>query len=482
MAAIYDRLSKGPGRKARRRSGSVEQQETENRAECAELGWGIHDAYSDKVSASRFTTKARDDWARLLADLGGGKFGVLVLWESSRGDRTPATWMQLLDLCRERHVLIRITTHHRTYDMSVARDWRVLADDGVDSAYESEKNSVRIRRDVKDNAMAGRPHGKTLYGYVRIYDEHTKELVRQEPDPETAPFAAEVIRRVADNEPISLIERDLTLRRVPGPGKTGKWTRAVIRNLATNPGYIGKRCWNGEILPAMWPPVVCDPAFPVIFQRARRVLSDPARKVTRPGRARWMLSYLATCGPCGAVLTIRPRRRPGLDPLYGCREHGCACIRVTWLDEFVSGAVIGLLSGPAVRDELAGSCDADILAAQAEADRLQAQVDDLARDLSITPRTLAIREAGLLPALRAAEENLARLAVPGAARDLAAHGELMREVWDVMPVAAKKAVIRSLITVELMPATRRGHGFDPARVKIARVARPGVTSLSADER
>src|SRR2546430_17717621 len=113
--------------------------------------------------------------------------------------------MGLLRRCREHSVLIHVITHGRTYDIGNARDWRTLAEDGVDSAYESEKTSVRLKRAMAANAARGRPHGVTLYGYERIYDQHTRQLEVQRPDPRTSPVVREVFARGAGGDPLSRI-------------------------------------------------------------------------------------------------------------------------------------------------------------------------------------------------------------------------------------------------------------------------------------
>ena len=71
------------------RERSIDEQRDENRR-----AWPQYDfngsAYSEKpISASRYTTKKRDVYAKLIADIKAGRFGanVLVLWESSRGSR-----------------------------------------------------------------------------------------------------------------------------------------------------------------------------------------------------------------------------------------------------------------------------------------------------------------------------------------------------------------------------------------------------------
>lgn len=81
---------------------------------------------------------------------------------------------------------IWVTTHGRLYDPTNARDRRSLHEDAVDAEFESDKSSARIRRNVRDAAKAGKPHGKNIFGYMREYDPQTRELVRVIPHPEQA--------------------------------------------------------------------------------------------------------------------------------------------------------------------------------------------------------------------------------------------------------------------------------------------------------
>lgn len=460
-AAIYTRLSKGYGR-------SIEEQEAEDRAECERLGWDIAEVYSDASrSASRFATRERKDWTRLLADLDAGRFGVLMLWEPSRGDRDAPSWFQLLATCRKRDVKIHITSHHQTYDMDSPRDWRTLAEDGVDSTYESEKIRVRIKRSVSANASAGRPHGRTPYGYERIYDQHTKQLVKQKPHPEHAPVVAEIFQRVAEGEPVLAIARDLTARGIPGPGG-GQWSRVMLRNIASNPAYIGRRKWKGQEMPGIWEPLVEEP----VYHRARMILADPTRAHVRPTRARHLLSYIGTCDECGAPLSAAPRgpRRN----LYGCSGKGCVFIREDWLDAHVSAVVVAILSDEEFYRAGIAADDKAVLEARAEADELQGRLDEMAGLAAIgqiAPRQMAIAESKLRPKINAAHERAAAAAVPLEIRDLAGHRAEMPVFWDLLPLARKKQLLRILIgggilTVKVrkpQPGGVRGK-FNPARV------------------
>jgi DNA invertase Pin-like site-specific DNA recombinase len=95
------------------RERSITEQHAENEAEAAERGWSLGEPYADVGSASRYASKARGDYAALIADLQAGRFGadVLILWESSRGSRRASEWLLLIELCAERRVKIHVTSH-----------------------------------------------------------------------------------------------------------------------------------------------------------------------------------------------------------------------------------------------------------------------------------------------------------------------------------------------------------------------------------
>ncbi|MER5436003.1 recombinase family protein [Streptomyces sp. NPDC002588] len=114
------RVSKGKGRTAR----SITDQHTANLAAELEHGpWTWGEPYKDTGSASKYATKARDDFERLLADLTSGAFGepgdVLVLWVISRLARETGRGVALIDACEARGYLVHVTSEGesgRTYD------------------------------------------------------------------------------------------------------------------------------------------------------------------------------------------------------------------------------------------------------------------------------------------------------------------------------------------------------------------------------
>src|SRR5215469_8575470 len=254
-AATYERISDDRDGRSR----SIEQQNKAGRSACQANGWKIVTSHSDPVSASRYSRKARPGWDAIVDDVRAGRVDVVVMWEPSRGDRKLTTWSAFLDACRERSVQVYIAQDGgRLYNPDNANDWQALANAGVDSAHESDKISGRVKRAMAEDAEDGKPFGRIPYGYRRRYDPVTRELIAQEPDPETAPVVREIVQRIGDGDSISSIRESLTERGIPTPNGGQRWPRETIRWFA-NSGvvYIGKRRHNGgPLLDGQWPPIV----------------------------------------------------------------------------------------------------------------------------------------------------------------------------------------------------------------------------------
>ncbi len=453
VCAVYFRCSKDRNDQA-----SVSEQEQAGVARCQTQGWEPRRYQDNDRSASRYAKKGRDDWPRLLADLRAGLLAVVWLWESSRGDRKAYEWLGFLELCRDRAVMIYVETHQRLYDPRIARDWKVLAEDGIDSAYESDKTSLRVRRDLAAAAAKGRPHGQPPYGLARRYDPVTGAYVTQEPDPPASDVAAGIITAIARNDPLGRIRDDLNGRGVSGPAG-GRWDRHTLRLIGLNPAYAGFRLppRGGADPEPDWMPVVSLETH----LAAVAVLTGPARS-PRPGRQRHLLSYLGACGACGSLFWVRTTRGGGQ---YSCRAHGCVNVSIAWLDELVTALACAKLSQPDAA-ELYRSDSTGAARHRGEAARLRAELDDWAA-ADITARAYQIREAKLALQIERAERAAAAAEVPLVLRELLT-AQNVRAGWDHLGVTARRAVIRALMTVTVAkaPDLTRASRTDPARVTI----------------
>jgi DNA invertase Pin-like site-specific DNA recombinase len=450
------------------RERSQDEQHDENAAAAAAHGLTLGRPYRENGSrsASRYGTKVRDAFAELLADLRKGRFGadVLILWESSRGSRKVGEWVELIDLCEQRSVLIHVTTHQRTYDPANARDRRSLLEDAVDSEYESAKTSQRQRRAAAANAAAGKPHGPAPYGYVRRYDPVTRKLVAQEPDPVEAPVVREVYARLLAGHSLRAISRDLEARGVRNDSGT-PFSAQHLRDMVLRPAYAGLRSHhqdrterrarplNGAVK-GTWPALVDQATYFAV----RRLLTAPERKTVRSGRARHLLSMIARCDVCGGPLAATRRHAA---PEYQCHLKGCVRIDQASLDALAEAIMLGYLARDDIyeslraagRDgddaELANARD-ELAAATAELDELRATV--AAGRLSVA--SLAAVEPGLLARVAEAEERERELSTPPALAGLISPGRDVARRWKAAPMSTRREVARILLGPDLLGELR----------------------------
>jgi site-specific DNA recombinase len=467
-AANLGRVSKKDRKKKneRDRARSVAEQHDANAAAIATNGHLEVVRYQDEESASRFARKAREDWQRLLSDVENGHLDIIYIWETTRGSRKAGEWIDFIDTCRDYRVLIHITNHGRTYDLNVRRDRKTLVEEGVDAEDDSEKIHDNVIRALKANREAGLPHGICKWGYQRVYHPRTGALQGQEPISEQAKVCEEIITRVARSEPISAIFHDLERRankqEIPAP-PGGKWTRRFVQRIATSVAYIGKIRVDGELIDAKWPAIVDE----TVFWAAQHVLSAPERKTTKPGKAKYLLSYIMTCGTCGQPVQPDPPRNRRISAIYVCPDNHASII-MRAADEYISDIIKRKFKRPSMGPFLMADDSKKIMEARAEAARLRAELDEWA-SADISARAYKIREEKLMPLIEAAEKRAEELAVPLALRELMGAGDKIDAMWENTIVAARRDIVRALFgSVKLMPGKAGTDRGKPAaeRIKI----------------
>ncbi|TVT52133.1 recombinase family protein [Amycolatopsis rhizosphaerae] len=312
--------------------------------------------YQDSVSASKYGTKSRDDFTRLVADIESGRFKAdgLLLWESSRGSRKVSEWASLIEACEERNILIGVMSDGRVFDPANGRDVRDLLDDANDAQYESYKISKRIRRDRKASVVQGRPHSAPPYGYRPAYDGKTRKPV--EPwwtvVDEEAAIVKESVKRFLAGEPIEAVARDLTERGVAD--QNGKpFSAQRLRYLIRNPAYASLRYYGGKDeelrarsereggIPGGWPAIISTAdhyRVMEIVNRRKTVDRNIRNPKSGQGRRAYLLTGIAHCGVCGAPLSGKKRRKDTEDSAYVCLK-GCVRMPVEDLDEFAEQTI-----------------------------------------------------------------------------------------------------------------------------------------------
>jgi DNA invertase Pin-like site-specific DNA recombinase len=438
---------------------SPEEQHNDNERAAEAHGWALGAPYVEDgaVSASRYGRKVRPGYAALVDDLEADRFAAstLILWEPSRGSRRLSEWSRLLELLEDRGVDLFVTSHGRGYDLANPRDRRSLAEDGVDSEYESGKTSIRMRRARAAEAANGLPHGRVPYGYRRDYrvsPSGHRELVGQVPEPAEAAVVRELYQRIAEGHSIRSIARDFAARGIERRSG-GAFTPAHLRKIATTAAHAGLRTHHGSLTEATWAPIV-DRA---LWHRVQAILTDPARLTYRPGRARHLLSMIARCAECGGPLAVISHRGR---PTYTCRDGGHVRVGEADLDEHVTEVILDYLARPDVYREIRSSGhdhDEDLANARAVTATVRAEHNDLA-DLvgrGEVSATLAARaEPAILRRLRVAEETERHLATPSALRSLITPGRDVAKRWKAAPVAARREVARLLLAPNVLGELR----------------------------
>jgi site-specific DNA recombinase len=471
-AAVYNRVS--DDRKGR--SKSPQEQNTENAAACRGQGWTVRATYTEpeSASASRFARKAREEWERCQRDLAAGDIGVLVVWETSRGTRRMAPWVDLLDACRDRGVLIHVTSHDRTYDPRQWRDRKALLEDGIDNEAESEKTSQRVGRAARARAAAGLPNGRLLYGYKREYeydDTGKRHFLRQLPREDQAAIVREAFRQFTAGESLHAICAGLERRGVPvafrmNPARrknpaTPRWDEVRLRQMLRNPGYIGKRVYRGKVTgDAAWPAIIDEDTFYLCQRR----LEDPSRRMNRGEiHDKHLLSGVARCGVCGAYLRKVPNHTARM--IYQCRGRGgdrskgryCTSIPAEALETFAEELIIARLSRADARELFTADRTAQAADAGAALLRKQQELDDLYAGVTagrLSVRALTAIEPALLAEV-AALEQAAHSFVPPPLRDVAGPDAAKR--WAQLSLDQKKDVMRAIVTIRLHRAGKGGR-------------------------
>ena len=466
QADIYSRKSSADGGK------SVAQQDEECADGIAEHGWGAGRKFTDdNRSASRYATKRRESYEELVKHIASGDCEILALWETARGGRREVTYFELLELCREHGTKIYVFTHDRLYDLTRRSDWRSLAQEVIDSADLSGKISEGSQRGKRKIAMMGKPAGKLLFGYVREYDSHTREYLRQTEHPEQAPVIRRMAEAVLEGRSLAGIARELNTDGIPRPSGPGTWRSRDVRRYTMQPAYVCKRVHRGEVLPdveADWPNILDMHTW----RQCRQLLGDPTRLKHQGSDMKWMLTGIVSCGRDGCDGVLRPHRSQQV------RRYACSvCWRLSVggqdLDDFISEVVVDRLRQPDAADVFRPRTDdAAVQAAEAEAEELRRLLREyraLAKARRISPASFADFEADLQPQITAAERRVRELTAPAPVpelEDMDAADVAAR--WYDLPPRIQREVIRLLMRITVIPAPKPGARFSHQRLRESR--------------
>ncbi|MDQ2757176.1 MAG: recombinase family protein [Actinomycetota bacterium] len=423
-------------------------------AECRDLiarnGWEEVEVYQDN-DRSATSGKPRPEWRRLLADLKSGQYDVLVCWHTDRLYRRLRDLVELVEIAEKRSLRIA-TVKASDLDLSTPAGRMVASLLGSVASYEGEQKAARQIAANRQRAQSGvvlwtrRP-----FGFDR--DGAKVTTVKSE--------AAEIrkaARKVLAGATLASVAADLNTRAIPTTTDS-VWTVTAVRRVLLNPRTSGRVVSKGEDYGGTGPAILKQETA----DQLGALLRDPARRSAPPStEVKYLLSGLARCGRDDEPMYATSNAQGVM--VYRCRQ--CySTRRLDLVDEVVMGVLIARLRRPdalslidsdvdldAVRVQLVGLRErrdglASLLAdGLLSPDAVRTQAQKLKLEIDALERTM-MDESG--------SEPLARLA----------HAEDVAKVVDRMPLRDVREVIRSLMTVRILPAGK-GIRFSPEQVAI----------------
>lgn len=283
---------------------------------------------------------ARPEAQRMLADIERGRWqGVFVMEieRLARGD----TIDQGIVAQTFKYSDTKIITPAKTYDPSNEFDEEYF-EFGL---FMSRREYKTINRRLQSGRLRSVKDGKYV-GNVAPYGYRRKKLERDsgftlEPDPDEAPVVRMIYEWFTGPERLGVgyVRRRLNAMEIPSR-KGSVWTDATLRNVLSNPVYIGKIRWNarpavkrivdGEMVtsrPRAEEPVIEEGLHkPLIsedaFDLAQKIFADNATPPT-PVRRQLQnpLAGILRCGICGRVMIRRPYE--DIPAMMFCIGPGC---------------------------------------------------------------------------------------------------------------------------------------------------------------
>jgi site-specific DNA recombinase len=382
-AAIYTRVSST----GQEQDGtSLETQETACRAYIADHGYNLDSSHVYREVYSGASLWDRPQLTRARTAIRDGEVDVLVAYALDRLSRSQAH-VYILDDEFTRHGCRWEFVTERFEDSATGRFLQGAK--AFAAELEREKIIERTVRGRRASARNGKllPRRIALYGYQRNED-HSAYVV----DPLAAPIVVRIFQRSLQGVSIRSIGRELDRDGVPvpDPKRAGPWNHSSIRNVLTNPTYMGQAAqWRTAaekppgaahrvqrsrpveehipLPPGTIPALVDADTFAAVQARlslnkrfAARNARDPELGLLRNGFAR--------CGYCGRALSlITYRRGEEVSYHYACTKHTPRCgtrIAQRILDAAIWGKVERVLTNPTViQEELRRMQDEDTSAA-----------------------------------------------------------------------------------------------------------------------
>ncbi len=453
QSAVYVRQSEDKtGHEA-----AVHRQEADCRLMAQAKGWASPVLYADN-SISATSGKTRPAFEKLLDDVERGTITGIVVWHLDRLTRSMKDLSRIIEAGQKHRVNISCV-HGVSLDLGDPTGVAVAQILTAIAGMETGHKGARQRAANKQRAEAGEAFwSRRPFGYDRTPDgivftvENEAAAIRD---------AAELVLGGATLTSVAAKWNAAGLTTTTK--QRGRWGVTQVRRLLMNPRYAGKRLYNGEEMAAgNWESILDAETS----RRLEELLTDPRRR-TAPDdlNSKYLLSGIAICGKCGAKMFAAPvpAKGGGKRMVYRCFGGYCMQRSLEDVDGLVEGLIIGRLSRPDAAELFTnGGATAEL---KKRATDLRDRRDNLAALLAdglLSPAAVREQSGKLTKALAEVESAISLSEGLNPAAGIVGADDVGK-AWAATPLAARRQIIRALLTVQLLPAGK-GRGFSEEQV------------------
>lgn len=430
MADIYVRLSTDP----RMDYIGVENQLEACRKFIADRGMVEGRTFLDNDVSAVKVTVVRPAFEELLRS----RPKAIVVWHTDRLVRRSDDLERVIDLDVN---VYAVQAGH--LDLSTPAGRAVARTVTAWATYEGEQRNLRASLAYEARAARGEP------GWGRRPFGHEKDGSLRESE---AAIVRELASRVLTGTPLYALAKELNERGIKTAyGKA--WSKTSVRQLLQSSRVAGIKTFRGEELgKGNWDPILDEEEWRSLVA----LFKLPSRR-NGPGRARkHLLTGIARCGACKGGLSVQ-RDNKGRR-VYVCREKFCINRRQSLIDTIVEQRIFALVRRHAAEREAVEAPQSS--EAMREVDDLQAQLDELAEayatgDVTLSQMTTASRIIN--ERLDVAKAALGETQTAPTLQRLVAADD-PEEEWGLFDLGQKRALIESLVTIEIMPQRDTGLG------------------------
>lgn len=428
-------------------------------------------------SASKYRTKEREDFERLLIDIDAGEISHVLVWVLDRIVRDLGDMDRLFSACATTGTLIVQTATGSMIDPRDPDSVFVATVTGAGAAREAAMTSLRARRKHAETAARGGVHGgRRRFGFTDGM---------QDIEPDEADRIREACQRIIEGDTLHRIAKDWADQGVTSPsGAT--WTGPNLRAMLMGAHHVKVRIHNTadaggrrergittstQMIDATWPaPAILDRAD---WETMRAILTDPRRRTNGSPARVHAYTGIARCGVCGGPMRCRQDGRPGRKTdAYIC-VNGAHAQRVkAFVHDVIADEVAAYIERH--RIDVSPVQDDGEKRRQARADALIRRKTDLAAmlgdvDTPLDPNAYAVAVARIDADLAAIQSDRVETRRPSAILAPlleAADYDAVRSVFVDLSIDRQREIVSAIGTIYIDPAKRRGGVLDASSVRL----------------